>query len=363
MTGFADPIAPDGIVLPVRLDRLGSGSNARSVRLPTVVLARDEGWQRLPTGTRIEASVRVIEARAPGETPALSALGGPRPSEVPESGVVTALWAVPLAVRTAFRDTADRALPQRPAELLPSLVLGDELLLPQEVRDDFEVTGLSHLQAVSGANTTFVVGAVVLLAGAVGAGRRGRFVVGGIGLGVFVAVVGPDPAVIRAAGTGVIGLLALSANRSGRPLAALAAVVLAVALLAPQMSRSVGFVLSVVATAGLIVGARPLSVVMRDRGVPGPVADTIAVCAIAQVTTAPVLLFADLTVSPWSFLANLLAAPVVPYLTAVGTLSAALSPVWGGASAVLAWTCAPALWWLDRLAAWFAVLPGAPEPV
>src|SRR5699024_11268534 len=91
------------------------------------------------------------------------------------------------------------------------------------------------------------------LAAAAGAGRRGRMVAAGLALVGFVAVVGPEPAVLRAAGTGAIGLAALGARRSGRPLAALSAVVLLVAVLDPGTATGAGFVLSVSATAALVL--------------------------------------------------------------------------------------------------------------
>src|SRR5699024_10376224 len=113
----------------------------------------------------------------------------------------------------------------------------------------------AHLAAVSGANTTYVVGAVLMAAAAAGAGRRGRIVAAGLALVGFVAVVGPEPAVLRAAGTGAIGLAALGARRSGRPLAALSAVVLLVVVLDPGTASGEGLVVTVCASAAVVLAA------------------------------------------------------------------------------------------------------------
>lgn len=297
----------------------------------------------------------VVEPRSAGEPPALRALSPPRVTGPPG-------WSgqIPAAVRERLRQVSGRALEGEAAGLLPSFVLGDEGGVSARTRDEFRAAGLAHLAAVSGANTTYVVGAVLLAAAALGVGRRGRIVAAGLALGGFVAVVGPEPAVLRAAGTGAIGLAALGAHRTGRPLAALAAVVLVVALLDPATATGTGFVLSVTATAALVLAARPVALRIRRPWMPGPVADILAVCVVAHLATLPVLVASGLGQGPWALPANIAVAPAVPLVTVLGTAAATLGPVWEGGAVLLAAACAPALWWLETVADIAAGLPGSP---
>lgn len=165
---------------------------------------------------------------------------------------------------------------------------------------------------------------------------------------------------MRAAGTGAIGLAALGAHRSGRPLAALAAVVLLVALLDPMTATGAGFVLSVSATAALVLAARQVAQRIRRPWMPGPVADVLAVCIVAHLATLPVLVASGLGQGPWALPANIAVAPAVPLVTVLGTAAAALGPVWESGAVLLAAACAPALWWLDTVAGIAAGLPGSP---
>jgi competence protein ComEC len=356
VTGFDRPVRSGGVMVPVRVEVTGSGESARAARLDVVVLAR-EGWRGLPPGTRVRASVAVLDPLTPADPPGLRALTPPRVVEGPGiSG------RGPAAVRERLRSVADRALEGEAVGLLPSVVLGDEGGVSTETRDEFRSAGLAHLTAVSGANTTYVVGAVLLAAAALGAGRRGRVAAAAVALAGFVAVVGPEPAVLRAAGTGAIGLAALSTHRQGRPLAALAGVVLLVALLDPVTATGAGFLLSVSATAALVLAARPVAVRICRPWMPGPVADVLAVCVVAHVATLPVVVAAGLGTGPWSLPANLAVAPAVPVVTVLGTAAAALGPVWEGGAVLLAAACAPALWWLDTVAGIVAALPGSPHP-
>lgn len=354
VTGFDRPIRGGGVMVPVRVESTGSGSSAREAELDVVLLARN-GWRGLPPGTRVEASVAVVEPRSAGEPPALRALSPPRVTGPPG-------WSgrVPAAVRERLRQVSGRALEGEAAGLLPSFVLGDEGGVSTRTREEFRAAGLAHLAAVSGANTTYVVGAVLLAAAALGVGRRGRILAAGLALAGFVAVVGPEPAVLRAAGTGAIGLAALGAHRTGRPLAALAAVVLVVALLDPATATGTGFVLSVTATAALVLAARPVAQRIRRPWMPGPAADILAVCVVAHLATLPVLVASGLGQGPWALPANIAVAPAVPLVTVLGTAAAALGPVWESGAVLLAAACAPALWWLETVAGIAAGLPGSP---
>lgn len=354
VTGFDRPVRSGGVMVPVRVSVTGSGISAREADLDVVVLARD-GWRGIPPGTEVETSVAVLEPRSAGDPPALRALAPPRVTGRPG-------WSgrIPASVRERFRQVSDRALDGEAAGLLPSFVLGDEGGVSTETRDEFRAAGLAHLAAVSGANTTYVVGAVLLAAAALGVGRRGRIVAAGLALAGFVAVVGPEPAVLRAAGTGAIGLAALGAHRTGRPLAALAAVVLLVALLDPTTATGAGFVLSVSATAALVLAARPVAQRIRLPWMPGPVADVLAVCVVAHLATLPVLVASGLGAGPWALPANIAVAPAVPLVTVLGTAAAALGPVWETGAVLLSAACAPALWWLDTVAGIAAGLPGSP---
>ena len=355
VTGFDRPIRGGGVMVPLRVEETGTGPRARAAELDVVLLARD-GWRGLPPGTRVQASVTVLEPRSAGETPALRALTSPR--VIGEPG-----WTgrAPASVRATLRAVSDRAIGVELAPLLPSFVLGDESGVSTEARDEFRASGLAHLAAVSGANTTYVVGTVLLTAAALGARRRTRIAAAGVTLVAFVAVVGPEPAVLRAAGTGAIGLAALGAHRTGRPLAALAAVVLVVAMMDPTTATGAGFVLSVSATAALVVAARSVATRIRRPWMPGPVADVLAVCVVAHFATLPVLMATGLGAGPWSLPANIAVAPVVPMVTVLGTSAAALGPVWEDGAVLLAAACTPALWWLDAVAGFAAGLPGSPQ--
>ncbi|MBB0969516.1 ComEC/Rec2 family competence protein, partial [Dietzia aerolata] len=110
-----------------------------------------------------------------------------------------------------------------------------------------------------------------------------------------------------------------------------------------------------------VLAARPVAEWLRRPWIPGRVADVLAVCLVAHVATLPVLAATGLEAGPWALPANIAVAPVVPLVTVLGTLAAAVGPVWEEGAVLLAAACAPALWWLDLVAEVAAGLPGSPH--
>ncbi len=66
-------------------------------------------------------------------------------------------------------------------------------------------------------------------------------------------MVGPDPSVLRAAVMGTVGLAALIGGLRGRSLTFLCLATIVLLLLDPSMAANVGFMLSVLATLGIVL--------------------------------------------------------------------------------------------------------------
>lgn len=255
-------------------------------------------------------------------------------------------------VRQQLFDSAQN-LPVGPDRLIPAMAIGDERGFSLNDGDMMTASGLSHLSAVSGANVALVIGAVVTVFS--WAGPRVRVAVAALALYGFVAIVGTEPSVLRAVVTGCIGLLAILVGRAGQAIAALSAGIIGLILLAPDLSVSVGFALSVAATAGLVLLAEPLARRLSATTVmgtwPAPVVRAVAVSIAAHVVTMPVLALLIGEISHVSLLANLLAAPAVAPVTIAGSLAAvaaALHLNW--LVSALLWCAAPGAWWIHQVA-------------
>lgn len=336
-------------VVPARLSAVGD-----HLRLDerVLVLASDERWRALLPGQRVTASVRFGQSRG----------GDLKAAVLSVSTAPTLLGSPPWEQRAAasLRAGLQRAcepLDDRPGGLLPGLVVGDISRLPPELDQQFRDVGLTHLTAVSGSNVAIIVGMVVFLGGWLRLGPRAKAVLATVGIIGFVILVRPSPSVLRAAAMGGIGLLALASGRLRAALPALAATVTVLIVIDPELAGDAGFALSVLATGGLLLLAPRMRDGLRRRGVPGGVAEALAVPAAAQLACAPVIAGLSGSISLVAVPANLLAVPAIAPATLTGVAAAALSPIWPGGAEFVAWVGGWPAWWLVKVADVGATIP------
>jgi competence protein ComEC len=323
------------------------GRGGGEVDVPVRVLTTEDVEGVLP-GTRLLLRARVLSA---------DPLHGRAATLVAEAVQVTA-EAPPLQdaagrVRAGLR-AAVSARPGDQAGLLPGLVVGDTSAVTADLDSAMRDSGLAHLTAVSGGNVAVVVVLVLALSRLVGL-RRGFLQVGVVGLAVacYVVVARPQPSVVRAAAMTAVVLAAIVVDARIRPLDALGWSVSGLVLLDPFLALSLGFAMSVAATAALVLlaarWAGPSEGLRGWRRIGRLLLGLVVVSAAAQAAVAPLVVGIGGGIPVGGVVANLLAAPAVAPATALG-LVAALVAVASPALAAL--VAQPACWAVG----WIAVV-------
>jgi competence protein ComEC len=123
-----------------------------------------------------------------------------------------------------------------------------------------------------------------------------------------------------------IGLAALLWGRPVVGVTALCVAILVALMFDPTLSHSIGFALSVSATLGLLVLARPLTEI-ASRWMPVPVAVAVAIPLSATIACQPIILAFSPYIPVYGIVANILAEPLIPIATVCGLLSIVLSPI------------------------------------
>jgi competence protein ComEC len=141
----------------------------------------------------------------------------------------------------------------------------------------------------------------------------------------FVLLARPDPSVVRAAAMGTVGLVAVAVGgRTG--LRTLTTAILLLLFIDPWLARSAGFVLSVCATAGILLTANPLAARL-GRWMPHWCALAVAVPLAAQWACLPAVVALSGEVSMVGIAANVVAAPLVAPATIAGLVGGLLDLV------------------------------------
>lgn len=328
----------------------GRGERFR-LRAPVLVFA-DPGWSQVQLGARLRVSGRLSRADGPELAGVLATRGPPVVLSRP-----TAVLRAADRVRAGIRQgVAGQAV--GPRTLVPALVDGDDLGMPDEIAEDFRTSGLTHLLAVSGTNLTLIVGFLLILARWARVRAEGLVVVGVLGVVGFVLLARTEPSVLRAAVMGSVALVGMGVRGRERGIRALGIAVLGLLLVDPWLARSAGFALSVCATAGILL----LAPGWRDalvRWVPRWVAEAVAVPLAAQLSCTPVVAAMSGQVSLVAVGANLAVAWAVGPATVLGLLGGLVSLVWVPLGQLVA---APAAWcagWIIAVARTGADLPVA----
>jgi competence protein ComEC len=226
--------------------------------------------------------------------------------------------------------------------------------LNQELID----TGLVHLLVLSGLKVA-VFARLVKSALAPVLGRAATLPALAL-IAIYALTGGATPAGVRAA---AMGGLALAASHLGRPThvwSSLAATAAAMLAWRPELAWDVGFQLSFVGTAAIIL-LTP-SVEHRLPWLPAWLREPFAVTCAAQIGTVPFMATSFNVLSPVAPLANAVVLPLLPLLVAAGLLLAPLAvlPVVGQAAAL---PVAALLAYIEQVAGLLARVPGAALPV
>lgn len=215
--------------------------------------------------------------------------------------------------------------------LLSSIVLGEAAVgLDDDTQKLFRDTGLSHLLAASGFNLTIIVASAYFIAKAI---SKNNSFVAWVSLAAvvgFVSLAGNSPSVMRAA---IMCALVIASKWGFRRLhmgAALACSLLLSIMHDPICITDIGFQLSYVATAGILLGAQPLSNVLQrysKSDVFNPLCDLVAVILVAQLSVLPFQLFYFWQAGLLFLPANIAVDPFIVPITSIGFVSSLAAPL------------------------------------
>ena len=301
-----------GTAVTLQSERVGK----KPVAAQFTVFATHPAWLDVADGDSITATLTISQTATPARLTARST-SAPVTNPSEEATAPT-----PGLLHGARADLARLSLSHGAAAagLVPGMTVGDTSQISRSLTEDMRTTGLTHLTAVSGSNCALVMTLTGYAALCMGAGRRLCVLAGMAALGCFVLLVGPDPSVLRASVMGALGALSMLSGRNGVSLSALSAAVIGLVLVSPPLAVDFGFILSVLATAGIVVSGRAVARLLSLR-LPVPVALCIAVPFVAQLWCAPVLLLLNPALPAYSLPANMAATLLVPITTVAGLVA------------------------------------------
>nr|WP_279587616.1 ComEC/Rec2 family competence protein [Lysinibacter cavernae] len=298
----------------------GAAESNRSLKSPVILFGTEQQLREVSIGSRVTGTVRLTPSDSAGRVAYVANLSSGQVAVVPPGQPLLGVN----ALRRTFREHL-RALPGDGAALLPGLALGDTSLVSEPVDAAMKASSLSHLTAVSGSNCAVIVSIVLVVARRFRLQRVARLCLVLLGLCGFVLLVTPDSSVLRAAVMSVVILVATTSGRPGRGVSSLCVAVIVLLGFDPRMAGDYGFILSVLATASILVLAPRLTLLL-ERWMPPVIAQLVSIPAAAQIACQPVLLLLQPVIPLAGIVANVLAAPAAPVATVAGLVACLVLP-------------------------------------
>ncbi len=253
-------------------------------------------WRMISNGLLGEVSVSKYESSGQSE------------------GVFVGARGILLSFRQALNESISRLLPSAEAGLGSGIIMGEKALVSPEMVRALQVSGTTHIIALSGYNITILMGAFLLIRNKMS--RRMKLILPVSLILIFVLMTGGAPSLVRAALMGSLPLLASYLGRESDNFISILFSATMMAVFNPFLPLfDVGFQLSFVAFAG-IVYIGPTIENLFERAGGGYVAlfsETLG----AQIATLPLLSYYFGIVSVIAPLTNVVILALVPLAMAM----------------------------------------------
>lgn len=243
-----------------------------------------------------------------------------------------------------------------------AMVLGDKSQLSKDLRNDYSLSGASHLLALSGLHLSIIYALLSMVAFRMRRHWTGQVAIL-LAIWGYVLLVGMMPSVVRAALMITIYSFAtiLGRDRLSVNTWALAAVVML--LVSPQSLWDLGFQMSFLAVLSILLvvpmlTSAPFLQPLRSRRVERWLVDMLAVSLAAQVGTMPLIAHVFGRVAVYGMLVNVVAVPLAMLVVwmALACLLVAWSPVLLSIGQEVVGVLSH---WLNLTVGYVASLPGA----
>lgn len=235
-------------------------------------------------------------------------------------------FAALFSLKDGFEDRLNKLYSEPMASFEAGLLTGSRKGIPEDLLKSFNLTGLTHIIAISGYNISLII--ILISSLLKNFSRNVKIPIIIVFIIVFTLFVGASAAVVRASIMGVVSVLALWFGRQSQIISALLlSALLMVLWKPPTLLYDVGFQLSFLATLGLIITGNSLQRIFAFLPKAFGLQEAFAMTLSAQVFALPVILLNFQRFSLISPVANIFVVPLIPFAMLFGFISVIASMI------------------------------------
>lgn len=287
--------------------------------------------------------------------------------EISERDKENPIFGAILKFKNRTTDTIEKIMPFPEVSLLEGIILGNKQIFSEDLKNSLNITGTSHIVAISGMNIVIISEIMMFVLIALGLWRKHAFWFVLVLIFLFILMVGAPASAVRA---GIMGAILLYAQKIGRISNASRIMVFAAAIMLvfnPLLLRyDVGFQLSFLAVFGLIY-IKPILDELILRKIKKEELDgllqIITTTMAAQIAVLPVLVYNFGRISFISPITNILIVPFITFLTIIGLIFIAGTMILGFLGKILLWPAYFGIAYVLKIIDWFSKIPWAAKEI
>ncbi|MCK4532926.1 ComEC/Rec2 family competence protein, partial [bacterium] len=264
-------------------------------------------------------------------------------------------FTVPFFLRQQMKKRIQQYTKKYSWRVLSGIMLGEGNILPGEIYQDFIVSGVVHILAVSGLHVGLVLFIFLGVFSLLGLPKKSTYLLTIVMIFLYVQMTGARPSAVRAFLMAALGLGAYFFGRDRNLHHSLYLSALIILFVNPRILFSIGFQFSYLATIGILY----LSGLIRKLLTPLPVwlRNTISVSLGAQIMIYPLIAYYFNQISLIAPLANIFVVPLVGIIVTLGFSTCIISLVSSFFAGLIGGVNSLCILFLIKEAEFFASLP------
>lgn len=238
-------------------------------------------------------------------------------------------------IKEKMIDNANRNMPKRTANLLLGILIGERDNIQEDIIESFRTANLSHILAVSGAHTSYIILGITYLISKSKTPKRIGYIITIINLLIFIIITGASYSVVRACIMAIVVIGAKICYRKENFFTSICISLIIILIQNPFAINDIGLKLSFMGTAGIVIFNKSITNFFIKLKIKQKIAEILSVTFSAQLMIMPITILNFNTISLTFFISNILASPLLGIIIIFGFISIFISSILNPISKIL----------------------------
>ncbi len=238
-------------------------------------------------------------------------------------------------IKEKMIDNANRNMPKRTANLLLGILIGERDNIQEDIIESFRTANLSHILAVSGAHTSYIILGITYLISKSKTPKRIGYIITIINLLIFIIITGASYSVVRACIMAIVVIGAKICYRKENFFTSICISLIIILIQNPFAINDIGLKLSFMGTTGIVIFNKSITNFFIKLKIKQKIAEVLSVTFSAQLMIMPITILNFNTISLTFFISNILASPLLGIIIIFGFISIFISSILNPISKIL----------------------------